>query len=263
MQVDIERVPPNGFPAIAHFIAQDDDAAIFRRFDSLGARNLLYLQSNLNELEAKLLVFDQDDVVAGEGNPDFRLSIRAYDTLKAAAERHRSHDGKAHERVELHKQIKDAMREYRDALIQEREVRAFKKPARLPLSIFEREFNREGNRLLGYDQKLLEERQDLLTLKTSEDDRLNRLLRYACYIMSVTFSGILLLGAMACLSLISNRSWKLRLGMVALFTSLFAVVVGLLTNARRAEIFGSTAAYAAVLVVFVSGNLGPGGGTRS
>jgi hypothetical protein len=29
-----------------------------------------------------------------------------------------------------------------------------------------------------------------------------------------------------------------------------------LTNARRAEIFGSTAAYAAVLVVFVSSNLG-------
>jgi hypothetical protein len=78
--------------------------------------------------------------------------------------------------------------------------------------------------------------------------------------MSVIFSGILLLGAMACLSLISNRSWKLRLGMVALFTLLFAVVVGLLTNARRAEIFGSTAAYAAVLVVFVSGNLGPRGG---
>jgi len=33
--------------------------------------------------------------------------------------------------------------------------------------------------------------------------------------------------------------------------------IGLLTNARRAKLFGSTAAYAAVLVVFVSGNLGP------
>jgi hypothetical protein len=51
--------------------------------------------------------------------------------------------------------------------------------------------------------------------------------------------------------------WKLRLGMVAMFTAIFAAVIGLLTNARRAEIFGSTAAYAAVLVVFVSGNLGP------
>ena len=59
------------------------------------------------------------------------------------------------------------------------------------------------------------------------------------------------------LSVLDGRSWKVRLGIVALFTSLFAFVVGLLTNARRAEIFGSTAAYAAVLVVYVSQGLGP------
>lgn len=62
---------------------------------------------------------------------------------------------------------------------------------------------------------------------------------------------------MAVLSVLDGRSWKIRLGMVALFTSMFAFTVGLLTNARRAEIFGSTAAYAAVLVVYVSQGLGP------
>lgn len=62
---------------------------------------------------------------------------------------------------------------------------------------------------------------------------------------------------MTILSILDGRSWKLRLGMVALFTALFAFTVGLLTNARRAEIFGSSAAYAAVLVVYVSGSLGP------
>lgn len=66
---------------------------------------------------------------------------------------------------------------------------------------------------------------------------------------------------MLCLSLVYARDWGLRLGMVALFTSLFAIIVGLLTNARRAELFGSTAAYAAVLVVYVSGSLGPPGPT--
>jgi hypothetical protein len=34
----------------------------------------------------------------------------------------------------------------------------------------------------------------------------------------------------------------LRVGMIVLFTSLFTGIMGLLTNARRAEIFGSTAA---------------------
>ena len=76
-------------------------------------------------------------------------------------------------------------------------------------------------------------------------------------IISATFCAMLLLGAMAVLSILNNSSWKIRLGMVALFTAFFAGVVGLLTNARRAEIFASSAAYAAVLVVYVSGSLGP------
>jgi hypothetical protein len=35
----------------------------------------------------------------------------------------------------------------------------------------------------------------------------------------------------------------LRLGIMSVFTVAFAAFVGLVTNARRAEIFGSTAAY--------------------
>lgn len=39
---------------------------------------------------------------------------------------------------------------------------------------------------------------------------------------------------MVSLMLVSDRSMNLRVGMIVLFTSLFALVVGLLTNARRA-----------------------------
>ena len=46
-----------------------------------------------------------------------------------------------------------------------------------------------------------------------------------------------------------------KLGLIAGYTVAFAMTIGLVTNARRAEIFGACAAYAAVLVVFVSGNL--------
>lgn len=41
-----------------------------------------------------------------------------------------------------------------------------------------------------------------------------------------------------------------------MYTILFAFSVALCTNARRAEVFTATAAYAAVLVVFFSGELG-------
>ena len=75
-----------------------------------------------------------------------------------------------------------------------------------------------------------------------------RRIEIAGAIISVLLSAILLVGAIVCLLLISNRNVHLRVGMVVLFTCLFAIVVGLLTNARRAEIFGATAAYVSLLI---------------
>ena len=46
---------------------------------------------------------------------------------------------------------------------------------------------------------------------------------------------------MACLSVIQKRYWKLKLGMVAMFTAIFTAVIGLLPYARRAEISPATA----------------------
>jgi hypothetical protein len=64
---------------------------------------------------------------------------------------------------------------------------------------------------------------------------------------------------MAVLSILINHSWKIRLGAVATFTVLFAGVIGQLTHARRSEVFTSSAVYAVVLVVYMSGGLGATG----
>jgi hypothetical protein len=77
---------------------------------------------------------------------------------------------------------------------------------------------------------------------------------WAVSIISVIIAAILLVGAITSLYYVTQP--KARLGMIAGFTVLFAISVGLSTSAKRGEIFASTAAYAAVLVVFVSGNLG-------
>ena len=45
-----------------------------------------------------------------------------------------------------------------------------------------------------------------------------------------------------------------ELVVMTVFTTVFGVWVALFTSARRAEIFGATAAYAAVLIVFVGTN---------
>ena len=65
---------------------------------------------------------------------------------------------------------------------------------------------------------------------------------------------MLLIGAIVSLYVVTQPAAKL--GLVAMYTVLFASSVTLCTNARRAEVFAATAAYAAVLVVFVSGDLG-------
>lgn len=62
--------------------------------------------------------------------------------------------------------------------------------------------------------------------------------------ISVVVAAILLIGAIMSLYFIKNPGW--RLGLVAFWTSLFSLSVSILSTARRAEVFGAGAAYAAV-----------------
>ncbi|KAF8534924.1 hypothetical protein BDD12DRAFT_642074, partial [Trichophaea hybrida] len=71
--------------------------------------------------------------------------------------------------------------------------------------------------------------------------------------ITVLACAILLVGAIV--GLYFERREGRRLAIIGCLTLIFSLTVGTLTNARRVEIFASTAAYAAVLVVFVSGGL--------
>lgn len=58
--------------------------------------------------------------------------------------------------------------------------------------------------------------------------------------LSPILATLLLVGAILVLYKVSNND--LRLGLIALFTVIFASSVGLLTNGSMAEVFGATAA---------------------
>lgn len=135
--------------------------------------------------------------------------------------------------------------------------------------------------LLGLSADLYDNRQDLVSLmQQQDDDRLTRLLRERCprlfkrshissaenieslsesrlqvFVGAVNLlvASVILFGAVYALYYV--KEVEKRLALVAGFTIIFALCIGLLTNARRPEIFAACAAYAAVLVVFVSGNL--------
>jgi hypothetical protein len=71
---------------------------------------------------------------------------------------------------------------------------------------------------------------------------------------SIVIATILLIGPILILYFVTDPDT--RLGLVVLFIVLFAGGIAVSTGASRDSIFGATAAYTAVLVVFVSGDLG-------
>lgn len=70
----------------------------------------------------------------------------------------------------------------------------------------------------------------------------------------VLLASLVMNGAIVALYVVTNQG--VRLGMIAVFTSLFAMSLAILTDGRQTDIILATAACAAVLVVFVSTNTG-------
>ncbi|KAH6714738.1 hypothetical protein BKA61DRAFT_605764 [Leptodontidium sp. MPI-SDFR-AT-0119] len=75
---------PEGYPRFAAFIAHDVDKStmICRRFERLAARNLLYLESELFELEAKQDKLDEDD----RNDPQRRRDLRKWEPARIRRE---------------------------------------------------------------------------------------------------------------------------------------------------------------------------------
>ena len=96
------------YSSFADFIASDPELSVYRRFDRLSARNLLYLQSELLELQAKLAGLDEEDY--GEKNGDVILSAKCWEIFASRAEEH-AREG---ERMETIRKIRALLKEYRE-----------------------------------------------------------------------------------------------------------------------------------------------------
>lgn len=95
-----------GYPSFAQFIAQDKDAAIYRKYAHLSARNLLYLQSELYELEGELQQLDREDA-KDVSNEDAQKAARMWKHYSDPG------NGRARQHVELQNKIKTKVKEYR------------------------------------------------------------------------------------------------------------------------------------------------------
>ncbi|KAI1800581.1 hypothetical protein F4811DRAFT_538255 [Daldinia bambusicola] len=273
-----------GFPLLARRIAVNPDyeAFIFRKLDRLSARNLLHLESRLVYLEYKL---DQADNQAAFGSDN--ESHRSLQTWEAFEKNAMDENRPEHHRMKISEEVSERLKEYQEALLRQSQIAALEAPRTRALDALREQsyidkYDTLGNKfdhksiLTGLAENRLSEynRSDLVALRRPPDkDPFSRLLQdhwifkttkitdrtehinenhitLVTSIVSTIVAAILLLGAIAVLRLLTQESTQL--GVIAIFMVLFAASVGTLTNARRAEIFASTAAYAAVLVVFIS-----------
>ncbi len=84
------------------------------------------------------------------------------------------------------------------------------------------------------------------------DRRIRRITRVVAVVMDSSTLPIL-----SIVILYFVQSTNINIGLIIVFSVLFSAVIALVSDARNAEVMAATAAYAAVLVVFVSGTLQP------
>jgi hypothetical protein len=167
-----------GYPSLAAFIASDRDRTtlIYKRFDELAARNLLYLQSELAELHSKQRAFDQQDLIADMHTKQCARNYSAFE--KAASQPTVYADQK--ERWDLAKKIREALKEYREALLFESTLAALPPPPKGILRAFREVFHNEFSEkdssfptLGGHSADLYDDIDDLVALRVREtSDRL-------------------------------------------------------------------------------------------
>jgi hypothetical protein len=86
----IEEYLP-GYVDFSHFVASDYSLSIYRKFAVLGARNLLYLEAELQLLEFQLHALDDSDKLITQQDADevqrtrAEAAIRSWDDLKRQA----------------------------------------------------------------------------------------------------------------------------------------------------------------------------------
>lgn len=100
----------HGYPSFADFISSDPDrrTVMYRRFDFLSARNLLYFQSELSELEAQLFAFDREDFQKAKGS-DFDESRGDWNMLQEKA---RDATSMEKQRLDLVMRIREILEKY-------------------------------------------------------------------------------------------------------------------------------------------------------
>ncbi|KAI1482226.1 hypothetical protein F4774DRAFT_334422 [Daldinia eschscholtzii] len=268
-----------GYLAAAAWLARDADneTLVFRKFDKLSAVNLLYLQSEIIEIEKRL-----DDthlhIIHGH-DMDLKDAASTWETLVAQCQSDKPSQLRqdAQDRMALIRELRAKLKEYHEALVLQNQIAQMRHPEKRVLAAVRYFFERPHPILGGKAKTFLNNAKDLIALKApTETDVLSSFLRrhwaserelardgvshftrfsdvsiaVTVNLVTIVVAAVFLIGPIIGLNFARNPTAKLV--MISFFMVAFAASIGLITTAKRSEIFAATAAYAAVLVVFVS-----------
>ncbi|KAL2063967.1 hypothetical protein VTL71DRAFT_4461 [Oculimacula yallundae] len=275
-------IPKRGFALVASKIASDPDktTTIYRLFDELSSRSLVFYQAELAELEEQLKDIDEEDSAARDD--DSVQCQKEWSEFERSAEQGIKKEQRRMDRV---MKIRGKLEKYHSALANHRTLLTAPPPSSSTVEAFRNWFfhNTSGEnpdctngRTWGASARAYDDIHDLVALRVPADQDLissfvqnnlaiffqtsapdgktayisERSVARFVAIISTVLAAIMLFGAVISLYYVQNP--RALLGMVSGWTVIFAVCVGQLTNAKRDQVFGATAAYAAVLVVFLN-----------
>ncbi|CAG8977261.1 hypothetical protein HYALB_00009358 [Hymenoscyphus albidus] len=279
IEMNVLKVQVEGYPALAALQGTYPQLGIYRRFATLNARNLLYLQAELVNLERDLEEYTEKDCRSEDARR--RLCNKNWHYLS------KKEQGLAGSQWHTMLRIKEKLKEYNDCLLQQRQLTSFHEPEAGNLEFLNewlRDPRHGKSALEGLDRQVWKDGRDLLVAKPDglADDSLTRILRkYLTFPFHILWSryrspvdvenGIYkydeeavirlanvigmavsaLLPVLAVVVLYFVHDMLKRLAMVAMFTVIFSLALMATTKARRIEIFAATAAFASVQVVFI------------
>ncbi|KAJ8114951.1 hypothetical protein OPT61_g3286 [Boeremia exigua] len=263
---------PLGYPRCAAFQSSEACFSIYRSFDYLHSRVILGMQDDLRQLENKLNRLDtnEEEERALKSNreagterlgllADIRDKLIKYDEILMKA---RDMNGFQRPSDRDYASLRNWYHRQNPLLAHDR---AFIKLREDLVTL------RQGREWAGFDgwiestiNKLPPRVKDLFTTKELKEKSDDPILTYyspsrieklvGIFITLIIFVLLILpVIAMYKLTSVGNRNSTIdAVGLLVVFTLLFSAAMSLLTKAKRHELFAASAAYCAVLVVFIS-----------
>jgi len=283
------------YPKLSDFMGSWPDVAIFRRFGSLNAQNLLFLQAEISHLERELQIIRERE----EKSEDEKgiLAQRNWFELSQATE-----DGDPCAQWAVIQDIREKLKEYNEFLLQYKEICALQNPSKHDLNCLREWLIRPecgDNFLEGIEREILhshdrldvdqERASDLVTLSREAverdffsrwvtDELLGKFHRLVGHRIKRPFDveagmyhyhksnlraishlvGVVLASVIPAASIFTLyfvHNMIDRLGVLLAYSALFSICLALFTTARRVEIFAATAAYVTFLSVLLTSGM--------